>query len=179
MTANTVATRKAQNLLTRIITDRVRSTRESYLLTRVCPSIHLSVHTWGGGGVPQPGADGEGGTQPGLGGGYPTSGTLTVGPGQGGTPAGGTPPWVPPWTWQGVPLLGGIPPRVAPTPSDLGGTPPVGPGKGGTPPQVTPPCQTWQGGIPARGTPPWLRDGVLDTLQSVCLLRSCRTFLFV
>ena len=28
-----------------IFTDRVRSTREAYVLTRVCPSIHLSVHT--------------------------------------------------------------------------------------------------------------------------------------
>ena len=26
--------------------------REGYVLTRVCPSIHLSVHTWGGGGIP-------------------------------------------------------------------------------------------------------------------------------
>ena len=51
------------NLLCRelIFTDRVRSTREGYVLTRVCPSIVLSVHTWGrggssqGGGVPQPG----------------------------------------------------------------------------------------------------------------------------
>ena len=27
------------------ITDRERSTREGYVLTRVCPSIRLSVHT--------------------------------------------------------------------------------------------------------------------------------------
>ena len=28
-----------------LITDRVRSTGEGYVLTRVSPSIHLSVHT--------------------------------------------------------------------------------------------------------------------------------------
>ena len=39
-----------------IITDRVRSTREGYVLTRVCPSIRPSVHK-GRGGVPQPGPD--------------------------------------------------------------------------------------------------------------------------
>ena len=48
------------------ITDRVRSSREGYVLTRVCPS----VHNWGrgvpqpgpDGGIPQPGPDGGGGT---------------------------------------------------------------------------------------------------------------------
>ena len=41
-----------------IVTDRVRSTREGYVLTRVCPSICLST---GGEGVPQPGPAGGGG----------------------------------------------------------------------------------------------------------------------
>ena len=47
---------------------------------------------------------------------------------------------------------------------------------GGTPPQV-PPHRTFLGGYPNReGTPSQV---VLDTLRSVCLLRSCRrTFLF-
>ena len=105
--------------------------REGYVLTRVCPSVcpHL------GGGVPQPGPDG---------GVYPSQGDTPlwvppVGPGHGGTPAGGvphlryplsdlaggyptlgTPPVGPGW---GVPLLGGTPPRV-PLPS-------IGPGRGG------------------------------------------------
>ena len=53
----------------------------------------------------------------------------------------------------GVPLRGGTPPQV----------PPIGPGQGY-------PC--WG------GTPPRVADGVLDTPQSVCLLRSRRrTFL--
>ena len=67
-----------------LIAGRVRSTGEGYVLTRVCPSINLFVHTWGGGtparsswGVPQ------------WGGAYPD---------------GGTPPWVPPHhTWPGDP----------------------------------------------------------------------------
>ena len=42
------------------------------------------------------------------------------------------------------------------------------------PPWVPPPCQTWSGGTPLRVT-----DGVLDTLQSVCLLRSCRRTFFL
>ena len=60
-----------------IVTDRVRSTREGYVLTHVCPSVcpHLE------GGVPQPG--------PGGGEGYPSQ--VQAG---GGTPTGGggTPP---------------------------------------------------------------------------------------
>ena len=50
-----------------LITDRVRSTREGYVVTRVCPSVCLST----GGGFPsqiQPG----GVPQPGLARGYPT-----------------------------------------------------------------------------------------------------------
>ena len=43
-----------------IFIDRVRSTREGYVLTRVCPSIILSVHTWWGRGTP----GGGGGTPP-------------------------------------------------------------------------------------------------------------------
>ena len=103
-----------------IVTDRVRSTREGYVLTRVCPSIHPSVcpHLGGGGtparsrqreypsqvqvegtptgGYPTSGTPHQtwpGGTRPG---GYPTSGTPPVRPGQGGTLTGGTPPQVPP-----------------------------------------------------------------------------------
>ena len=60
------------------------------------------------GGVPWPGPDAEGGTQPDLTGGYPTSGTPPIGPG---------------WGGGGVPQL-----RY----------PPVRPGRGGTPPQVPP-----------------------------------------
>ena len=74
-----------------IFTDRVRSTREGYVLTRVCPSICLSTGGWGvphlARGVPQPG---------------PARGA----PGQvwwGGVPQGGVPPgrgypqqWYPP-----------------------------------------------------------------------------------
>ena len=37
------------------ITDRVRNTREGYVLKRVCPSIHPSVCPHLGGGIPQPG----------------------------------------------------------------------------------------------------------------------------
>ena len=52
---------------------------------------------------------------------------------------------------------------------------PVRSGQGGTPGWGTPPGQGW-------GNPPWDRiaDGVLDTRQVVCLLRSRkRTLLFI
>ena len=48
------------------ITDRVRSTREGYVLGRVCPSVCLSTP---GGGYPSPGPGGV--PQPGPGG-YPS-----------------------------------------------------------------------------------------------------------
>ena len=137
-----------------IITDRVRSTREGYVLTRVCPSICLSTP---GGGYPsqiQMGVP--------LLKGYPT---LSTPP-----PfylVGGTPPQVPP---PSIRPGWGVPPP--PPPSDLAGGYPR---PGGNPPQVTPPPphQTWpEGGYPTSG-------GVLDTPRSVCLLRSRRrTFLF-
>ena len=123
----------------------------------VRPSIHPFIHPsvclstpGGGGGVPQPGPDGGGeGTSarsrqgvP-LPGGYPTSGTLPVGPGWGGYPCQGYPT-------EGVPLL--EVPHL--------GYPPVGPGRGvhhlRYPPSDLPggphfgyPHQTWLGrGVP-------------------------------
>ena len=147
-----------------IITDRVRSTREGYVLTRVCPSICLSTprgtparsrwgyptsgtphQTWLGGypdqGVPHLGYPP---VRPGQGypnRGYPTSGTSPVRPG------------------QGVPLLG-YPHQT--WPGEV-------PHQGGTPPQVPPPSDLAGEGVPHRV--------VLDTPRSVCLLRSRRTFL--
>ena len=133
-----------------LITDRVRSTREGYVLTRVCPSIHPSVCPYLGGTsarsrqgwVPQPG--------PGM-----------------SYPDGGTPPWVPHQTWLGdtptggVPLLhwtwpGAYPDGVYPTldtPSVW--YPPPPPHRtwmGGNPPWV-PPIRPGQGGTPTRGEP--------------------------
>ena len=101
-------------------------------------SVHLSVHTRGGGGTPARSRWGRV-PQPGPGGGIPL------------------PRGVPWQTWLGVPWWGGVPHL-----SDLaggypdGGTPPrVTPlldlAGGGTPPQVHP-CQTWPGGgYPNRG----------------------------
>ena len=134
-------------LLMLIFTDRVRSTTEGHVLTRVCPSICLSTP---GGGVPQPGPAGG---YP-DGGGYPTSGT-PVRPGQGVPHLGYTH-----WTWLRVPHLryplldldGGVP--------CLGYPPPIGPDQGGypdggTPPQVPPPSDL-AGEVPqpGGGTPP-------------------------
>ena len=91
-----------------IITDRVRSRREGYVLTRVCPFIHPSVCPHLGGCTPARGSTPMAG--------YPTSGT-PVRPGQGSTLMGG-----------GT-LMGGTPPQVSPL--DLaGGHPPVRPGWG-------------------------------------------------
>ena len=70
------------------ITDRVRSTREGYILTRVCSSMILSVHTYGGGTPARsrqggtPARSSQGGTPTGR---YPTLGP-PVRPGRGTTP---------------------------------------------------------------------------------------------
>ena len=123
-----------------IFTDRVRSTREGYVLTRVC----LSVHTWGG--TPARSRRG-GGTWPGPGMGVPH---LRYPPSDlaGGTPAGGYPT-------SGTPLsdLAGSTPAGVPhlryPPSDLaGGTP-----ARGYPTSGTSPCLTWLVGYPTSGTP--------------------------
>ena len=89
----------------------------------------------------------------------------------GGTPAGGCPTSGTPcqtWQGQGYPCWGVPHLRYSPIRSGQGV-----PLLGGTPPQV-PPIRPGQGGIPPRVT-----DGVLDTPRSVCLLRSCRTFLLI
>ena len=104
----------------RLITDRVLSTREGYVLSRVCPSVCLSTGgtPLGRGGVPQPGPDRglalDGGVLPSnLGqGGPPSLGGGTI-PGQdGGTPlskAGWGYPLI--QGWMGYPLAGmGYPP---------------------------------------------------------------------
>ena len=124
-----------------IFTARVRSTREGNVLTRVCPSINLSVHR---GGYPYPimlcnisqnamRQRGGGGTRtPPPPGGYPgqvppRGGTQVRYPPWGGTqvryPPGGYPSQVPPrgGTWVRNPPPGGVP---------KSGTPP--PGGGGT-----------------------------------------------
>ena len=153
--------------------------REGNVLTRICPSINLSVHR----GVPishsalqhfpeSHGADtggryparsswggwypaGVGGTLPGgtlLGGSLlGGGGTLPGGTLPGGYPVGGTLPGVPCW---GVPC-GGYP-------------------AGGYPGRVPPPARSGWGGYPVRTT-----EGVVTTRRAVCLLRSRRrTFLF-
>ena len=92
------------------VTDRVRS----YVLTRVCPSINLSVHTWGGGGGGTPARSSWVG--------YPDRGVPHLGyPPQSDLADGGVPHlrYPPGQTW-----LGGTPPRVPP---------PVRPAWGGTP----------------------------------------------
>ena len=160
-------------------------------MTRVCPSIHpsihLSVHTWGGGGVPEPGS-GRGVPQPGpvgstLPGGTPSKGVSH--PGYpltdlaGGTPVGGTPPWVPPFR----PGWGCTPCQVKDTPPRV---PPIGPGQGNNPCLGVPHLGYFRSIRPGQGRYPLpegtlLRetDGVLDTPRSVCLLHSRRrTFLF-
>ena len=90
----------------RIITDRLRSTREGYVLTRVCPSIHPSVCPHLGGYPSQVHPEGV----PHLRyphqtwlGGYPNGGYPDEG-----YPNGGTPPQVPPLDLgtQGVPQWG-------------------------------------------------------------------------
>ena len=153
-----------------IITDRVRSTREGYVLTRVCPSVcpHLGV-PWpgpaGGGGdrVPQPGP-GEGvpwwgGTPPQV---LPPS-DLARGYPNWGYPTSGTPPTIGPGCGGGT-LMGGDPTSGTPIRPGWGVPhlryPSIRPGWGtrrGVP-HLRYPCKTWPGGTlmgyPNGGTPP-------------------------
>ena len=112
-----------------IITDRVRSTREGYVLTRVCPSVCPRGSTppvQAGRGVPRPGPDG----------GYPSQVQLRVG----GTLARShsTLDWGYPCQVQ----IGGYPHPA------LDGRCPHSTLDGGYP------CQVQTGGPPARGYPP-------------------------
>ena len=114
-------------------------------------------------------------------GGYPCQGVPPVRPGQG-------------YPTSGIlsDLAGGYPTSDLAggyATSELGGVPhlgylptPLRPGRGypcwGYPTSGTPHC-TWLGGTPARGTLLRVTDRVLDTLRSVCFLRSRRrTFLW-
>ena len=156
-------------------------------------SVHLSVHTWGGGtparftpggGVAVPPAGGT--PQQALPEGTPhrvpplcdlARGTHLRYPpldlAAGGYPTSGNPPIGP--GQGGYPLLGGTPHQVPPCQTWLGGVPLLG----GTPPQVTPPPSDLAGGYPLLGgTPPKVTAGVLDTLRLVCLLRSRRKTFF-
>ena len=136
-----------------LFTDRVRSTREGYVLTRVC----LSVHTWGGTvvrfsqwGVPKPGPGGGGypsqlqlvggylsqvqaGGYPSQvqTGGYPSQ--VQVGGTLMGYPTSGTLPVRPS---RGVPWWG-VPHLRYPPPSDLARSEGGIPQQGGTPPSST------------------------------------------
>ena len=184
---------KLKNKHRHLVTDRVRSTT-GRLCFDTCLSIRLSVHT-GGGGYPSQVQIG-GGTPARSDGGYPsqvqTRGTLARS--DGGTPArsswGGYPPQIPPSD-----LAGGYPWWGWVTPPQV---PPVRPGPGvpcqGVPhlryplsdlarvvPHLGYPPSDLVGWYPCwGGTPPQVRDGVLDTPRSVCLLRSRRrTFLFL
>ena len=119
-----------RQILFTFITDRVRSTREGYVLTRVCPSIRLSVHRGGTppgrGGVPQPG---------------PAGGVPGPGSDQGGTPArsmGGLQPGPTGW---GIPRRGG---GEYPSLVQWGGYP-APPGRS-TPQQGYPPPPRWRWG---------------------------------
>ena len=140
-----------------LITARVRSTREGNVLTRVCPSINLSVHR---GGYPYPimlcNISQNAMRQRRGGGGVPGQ----VPPG--GVPGSGTPRGVP---GSGTPPPGGYPGQVPPR----GGTRVRYP-RGGYPGQVPP----LGGGVTRVGS----TEGVLTTRRAVCLLRSRRrTFL--
>ena len=157
-----------------MFTDRVRSTREGYVLTRICPSVCLSTGGYPGqvqmggtparsdGGVPQPGPTGTWGGVPPAGMGYPKPG-LTGGilaRSDRGVPE------------VGYPLAGMGYPKPGLRVDTQGGVPPS---KDGVPPPLGPT-------VPPRITPPprdRTVDGVLDTPRSVCLLRSRRrTLLF-
>ena len=138
--------------------------RQGNVLTRVCPSIHLSVHR----GVPQPGLDG--------GGGYP--GQVQT---EGGTPTRSR------WSKVGY-LLAGM---GYPWPGQDGGILKVGYPLAGMGYPLAgmgyPPDQVRMWGVPkvgyllaGMGYPPVWTTGVLATRRAVCLLRSRRrTFLFV
>ena len=129
---------KKWNLI--IFTEPVRSTREGYVLTRVCPSIILSVHPWGGGYPSQVHV----GRVP-----HPTLGTPPIRPGQGvsllGVPQQGELPLPGGYPTSGTPLLDLA--RVYPQATPAGGYP-----SSGTP--IRPcwgyPCQR---GYPTLGTP--------------------------
>ena len=101
--------------------------------------------------------------------------TSPIRPIWGGTTTGGTPPQVPLLgPGQGIPQQGGVSHLGYPHQTWLGGTP-----TGEDIPLRVPPIRPGQGGTLMGGTPPQVRDGVLDTVRSVCLLRSHRrTFLF-
>ena len=96
-----------------LFTDCVHSMREGYVLTHVCPSIHLSVHPHLGGTAAR--SSWRGVPQPGPAGGVPWQG--------------GTPPRVPPsQVRMGAPT--GYPPGQV----RMGGTPARGAPTQGTPP---------------------------------------------
>ena len=191
-----------------LFTARVRSTREGNVLTRVCPSINLSVHRGGGypypimlcnisqnamrqrwGGYPDPGYPPGSGTPPGgypgqvPPGGYPGQVPPPGGVPRSGTPQGGTRVRYPP---------GGYPGQVPPPGGYLGQVPPQGVPRSGTPWGVprsgtrgVPRSGTPPRGVPRSDTPPRggypgrTTEGVLTTQRAVCLLRSRRrTFLW-
>ena len=148
-----------------IFTDRVRSTTEGNVFTRVCPSIHPSVCPQGGGGVPHLAGDYP--SQVHLGGGVPRPG-----PDGGGDPQSGPDRGYPGRSSRGVPLVG-VPPHQfqmgVPQRGVNWGYPQTGIG------------YSLAGVPPTRGTPRYrTTDGVLNTPRSVCLLRSRRrTFLYI
>ena len=170
------------------ITDRVRSTREGYVLTRVCPSVCLStggvphLARWGGGtpamssqGVPQSGGYLRWSTPQGWG----TPGQVRMGVPKMGYPQQG---WGTLWTGQDWGTQDGIPPSRDGVPPGRDRVPPgrdgVPPGQGwdtpasrdGVPPSQVKMGGTWDGVPLSRdGIPPRDRtaDGVLDTLRSV------------
>ena len=148
-----------------IFTARVRSTREGNVLTRVCPSIILSVHRGGGVSISHNALQhfpechevgGYPGQVPPLTG-YPPRGVPGSGTPPGGVPRSGTPPWggtrvrSPPGGYPGQ-----VPPRPGTPPG--GGTrvryPPGGVPGSGTPPWGGYPGQVPPGGVPGSGTPP-------------------------
>ena len=125
------------------ITARVRSTREGNVLTRVCPSINLSVHRGGypypimlcnisqnamrqRGGYPDPPPGGTRVRYPprGYPGQVPPGGVPRSGPPPGGVPGSGTPRGYP----GQVPPPGGYPGQVPPPGGYPGQVPPQGGG---------------------------------------------------